>query len=210
MSRKSDGTAFEDAIRVLNSPEDIHYQVYVSGVRAVGHMKCGPPPWDRDGIYRLALASNRLVIQHLQGGDWVDASTTRPTGAEVAARQPLPTTVNNFHGPIGAVAAASGATAHGTAVVHQIDDAMRRVIERQDELAELADALLPLLRKARRLENAGVTESALVAAVAEAEEFNAFAEAVKPGLSRAAASAAAGVLELVPTLKAALALLGGG
>lgn len=125
-----------------------------------------------------------------------------------APRQRLPMTMNVFQGPVGAVAAASGAVAHGTVHVGQVDEALRKTIELQDGLGDLTDTLLPLLRLARRQECTGTTEEELRAQIAEAEEFRNFEKAVKPGLPRHVAQAAAVVLELVPVLKAALLLVG--
>lgn len=54
-------------------------------------------------------------------------------------------------------AAAPSAMAKGNVGVHQLDDAMRQVIERQDALGDLVDVLLPLLRATRKLERGGVS-----------------------------------------------------
>lgn len=209
MANKNSGTSFQDAVRIINNPKGIHYSAYVSGVRTAGHMKCGPPPWDPHGVYQLGLDGQRLVIQQLLDGSWVESPTTQPSGMETPAARTASTTVNHYHAPVGAVAATAGATAYGTVVVEQVDAAMRRVVERQDDLGDLTDTLLPLLRTVRRLERSGTTEAELRAAVAEADEFRAFEDSVKPGLSRAAASAAMTIIELVPPLKGALALFGG-
>jgi len=125
--------------------------------------------------------------------------------AEVA--EPVAATVNHFHGPIGAVAAAPGASAQGTVNVGYVDAAMHRTIELQDDLGELSDVLLPLLRFARKVDAPTASEAPLAAAVAEANEFKAFQRAVRPNLSRAAVAAAKTVLEAVPLLKPALMLL---
>jgi hypothetical protein len=118
-----------------------------------------------------------------------------------------PTTVNVFHGPVGAVAAAQGAFAHGTVNVQSVDDALRKAIELQDDLGELTDALIPLLRAARKREREGSSEDALAVAIQEAEEFRTFEKMVKPCLAQASVRAARAVLDLVPVLKAASALL---
>lgn len=118
-----------------------------------------------------------------------------------------PTTVNLFSGPVGAVAAAPGASAQGTVNVQSVDEALRKVVELQDDLGELTDVLFPLLRAARRLEAGGSSEDVLVAAIQDAEEFRNFEKTVKPGLAGASTSAARTVLGLVSLLKPALALL---
>ena len=121
--------------------------------------------------------------------------------------QSVPTTVNIFHGPVGAVAAAAGASAQGTVNVQQVDSALHRAIDLQDALGDLTDALVPLLRSVRRHEQTASTEEALARIVEEAAEFKAFEKAVKPELSRVTIAAAKTILEAVPLLKPALALL---
>ena len=119
----------------------------------------------------------------------------------------MPTTVNIFHGPVGAVAAATGASAQGTVNVQQVDSALHRAIDLQDALGDLTDALVPLLRSVRRHEQTASTEEALARIVEDAEEFKAFEKAVKPDLPRVTIAAAKTILEAVPLLKPALALL---
>lgn len=134
-------------------------------------------------------------------------------GLTVAAQPPVvapaPTTIvhNNFHAPVGAVASAPGAAAQGTVTVNNVDAAMSQVIQNQDELGDLADVLLPLLRKTRSLERVVQGEAELTAALAEADELRAFQEAVNPSKSRAAAGVLTSILELVPVVKAAANLV---
>lgn len=118
------------------------------------------------------------------------------------------TIVNNFHAPVGAVAAAPGATANGTVVMAEVDEAMHQVIALQNDLGDLTDRLLPLLRLARKQEQRVASDEDLATVVTDAEEFKDFERAVKPGLSKASIVAARAVLEIVPLLKPALALLG--
>jgi hypothetical protein len=131
-----------------------------------------------------------------------------PSPVSPLALAVAPTTVNVFHGPVAAVAAAPGASAHGTVNVQPIDDALRKVIDLQDALGNLTDVLIPLLRAARKQERAASSDEELAAVVLESEEFRNFERMVKPGLAQAGIAAATTVLQLVPLLKPALALLG--
>jgi hypothetical protein len=130
-----------------------------------------------------------------------------------SASRSLPTVVNHFHGNVGAVAAAHAATAHGTVVTHsaqQVDEAMTRVIQHQDELGAVADLLLRLLRAARRLEAERLPQRTFAETIERTEEFRAFQEALRVGLSQASAAAVASTLEVVPDLKSALLRGGAG
>jgi hypothetical protein len=139
------------------------------------------------------------LISELKGGD-----------LRATASRSLPTVVNHFHGNVGAVAAAPSATAHGTVVIHQVDEALRRVIECQDDLGEVADVLLRLLRAARRLEREGSHGGDLNGAIQATEEFRAFQQALRPGLPQAVVAAAIDALEMVPSLQTAVGLLARG
>jgi len=112
-------------------------------------------------------------------------------------------------GPVAAVATAPGAVAHGIVNVRQVDEALKKTIELQDQLGELTDTLLPLLRRARKEERGEATEAELLVQIADAKEFQDFEKAVKRGLPRHSVQTAVSVLELVPRLKASLSLLGG-
>lgn len=118
---------------------------------------------------------------------------------------PPSTVVNNFHAPVGAVATGPGASAHGTVNVSAVDAALRKVIERQDDLGDLADKLIPLLRAVRRIESVEPASN-LEQVLKEAEEFKAFQLAVRPGLAPEAVAAAKSVFELLPALQSVLGL----
>jgi hypothetical protein len=161
----------------------------------------------RKGLARKGKSGSYLIGQRgvavCMGDEDIDQVLGLAPTVPQASPQAIPTIVNHFNAPIGAVAAAPGASAHGTVIVNQVDAAMRRVLEKQDELGELVDVLLPLLRKTRNLQQATQSDAALTAALAEAEELRAFQEAVKPNTPRAVAGVLASILELVPVLKAA-------
>jgi hypothetical protein len=129
--------------------------------------------------------------------------------AEVLAlRPPFPaatasTVTNVFHGPVGAVAAAPGAVAHGAVNAQQVDEALRELVERQDELGDLTNSLFLLLRVARQRGS----EEDLHRQIADAEEFKAFQKAVRAGPPTRTLEAATAVLKMVPVLKSAVDLL---
>jgi hypothetical protein len=160
----------------------------------------------RKGLARKGKAGSFLIgprgVAVCMGDEDLDQVLGLVQAAPQAPTATGPTVVNNFHGSIGAVAAAPHASAHGTVIVHQVDSAMRLVVDKQDELGEIADVLIPLLRKTRNLERATQSDAELVAALEEAEELRAFQGAVKPNTSRAVASVLTSVFELVPVLRA--------
>jgi hypothetical protein len=126
----------------------------------------------------------------------------------LAARSNLPaaapsSVTNVFAGPVGAVAAAPGAVAHGTVNTQQVDDALRELVERQDELGELTNSLFLLLRAARQR----ASEEELQQQIADAEEFKAFEKALRAGPATRTLEAATAVLKMVPVLKSAVDLL---
>lgn len=202
----------KDAIRIDGrelQPEDLEFVDLVLFCLGVwgrsGTTWSRPPPEQFEDL--LEIADTEELFQRVSAAV-VAVNSTKVSGS---GSGPLggfvPLVVNNFNAPVGAVAAAPGAAARGAVVVHQLDDAMRSVIEQQDELGELADALLPLLRAARKVERTGASEMDLAAAVAEGDEFKNFERSLKPGVSRAAVTTARAILELVPLMKPVLRLL---
>ncbi len=118
------------------------------------------------------------------------------------------TTTNIFNGPVGAVAAAHGAVAHGTVNIQAVDDALHQLVNRQNELGDLTNPLFLLLRAARAKESERLSEEELLASMAETEELVAFSKAVKTGAPDGALAAVKAVLSGVDALKPLLGLLG--
>jgi hypothetical protein len=112
----------------------------------------------RKGLARNGKAGSCLIAERggtvCVGDEDIDQVLGLAPAVRQAARATISSVVNNFHASIGAVAAAPGANAHGSVIVHQVDTAMRLVVDKQDDPGEIADVLIPLLRKTRNLNRA--------------------------------------------------------
>ena len=72
---------FKDFVRLVSSPKSEEYKTYLSALKANEHLNCPSPSWDSDGVYRLAVASRKLVIQKLASGSWEEADLSTPIEA---------------------------------------------------------------------------------------------------------------------------------
>ena len=64
---------FKDFVRWVSSPDSEEYKTFLSALMPNQHLKCPSPACDSEGVYRLAVASQKLVIQKLVSGSWEEA-----------------------------------------------------------------------------------------------------------------------------------------
>ena len=72
---------FKDFVRWVSSPDSEEYKTFHSALMPNQHLNCPSPAYDSDGVYRLAVASQKLVIQKLVSGSWEEADLSTPIEA---------------------------------------------------------------------------------------------------------------------------------
>lgn len=202
------------------SPEDIraHAKSIFNEHFRTGDRGLNFIPRDDLDVEAAELLARRKLLQKTRSGSYMlgergdeirmgELDLEEALAPAAGAGSPIAVT-NNFHAPVGAVATAPGAVAHGTIQILAVDQALHQLVELQDTLGELTDLLFPLLRRVRQGGIRGTSEEELQREIAEAEEFKAFQAAVKSGIWNDSLDAVKQVVGLFGAMKPVLHLLG--